>query len=173
MNLAWCMIGLALASGDDPKSATSPPATASFKIEIKISGPALQPQISSTVAKQATTRDPALRPAAAFPADPPAGMPAAAKPAAVDDPTAVELWPMLLPHAIRIGLDNSEIVRVIAFGAQGIPIGGFDPPPDDSSARGKNAGDRAAGTPTGAQLARRRARNPASPRAGSSRGMRS
>ena len=36
---------------------------------------------------------------------------------------------MTLQQAIRIGLDNSEIVRVIAFGAQGIPIGGFEPTP--------------------------------------------
>ncbi len=33
------------------------------------------------------------------------------------------------PGAIRIALDNSEVVRVISFGAQGIPIGGFYPTP--------------------------------------------
>ena len=36
---------------------------------------------------------------------------------------------MTLEQAIRIGLDNSESVRVIRFGAQGIPIGGFTPTP--------------------------------------------
>ena len=34
-----------------------------------------------------------------------------------------------MQEAIRIGLDNSEVVRVIPFGAQGIPIGGFEPTP--------------------------------------------
>ena len=36
---------------------------------------------------------------------------------------------MTLQTAILIGLDNSEIVRVISFGAQGIPIGGIEPMP--------------------------------------------
>ncbi len=30
---------------------------------------------------------------------------------------------MTLPEAIRIALDNSEIVRVIAFGGSGLPVG--------------------------------------------------
>ncbi len=40
-----------------------------------------------------------------------------------------ESWPLTLPSAIRIALDNSEVVRVISYGAQGIPIGGFYPTP--------------------------------------------
>ena len=32
-----------------------------------------------------------------------------------------------MQEAIKIGLDNSEVVRVISIGAQGIPIGGFEP----------------------------------------------
>jgi hypothetical protein len=43
---------------------------------------------------------------------------------------------MTLQQAMRIGLDNSEIVRVIAFGAQGIPIGGFEPTPLSTGASG-------------------------------------
>ena len=38
-----------------------------------------------------------------------------------------EAWPMSLRDAIRIGLDNSEIVRVISSGAAVKPIGGFEP----------------------------------------------
>jgi len=34
---------------------------------------------------------------------------------------------MTLQEAIRIGLDNAEVVRVINLGAQGIPIEGFEP----------------------------------------------
>ena len=36
-----------------------------------------------------------------------------------------ESWPMSLREAIRIGLDNSEIIRVISFGAKGSPVGGI------------------------------------------------
>ncbi len=56
-------------------------------------------------------------------------LPKVAKPRTTNDPEAAEMWPMSLQEAIRIGLDNSEVVRVIAFGAQGIPIGGFEPTP--------------------------------------------
>ena len=58
----------------------------------------------------------------------------APKPA--NDSEARELWPMLLSQAIRISLDNCEIVRVIAFGAEGIPIGGFEPNPLEKEAPG-------------------------------------
>jgi len=67
-------------------------------------------------------------------------MPKVHKPRTTNDPEAEEVWPMTLQEAIRIGLDNSEIVRVIAFGAQGIPVGGFEP-----SALNTGAGAGAAG----------------------------
>ena len=53
---------------------------------------------------------------------------------------------MTLQEAIRIGLDNSEIVRVIAFGAQGIPIGGFEPTPLNTGASAGVASSLGAGT---------------------------
>ena len=56
-------------------------------------------------------------------------LPKVHKPRTTNDPEAEEVWPMTLQEAIRIGLDNSEVVRVIPFGAQGIPIGGFEPSP--------------------------------------------
>ncbi len=59
----------------------------------------------------------------------PVPLPRLSKPRTTNDPEAAEVWPMTLQQAIRIGLDNSEVVRVIAFGAQGIPIGGFEPTP--------------------------------------------
>ena len=61
-------------------------------------------------------------------------MPKVHKPRTTNDPEAEEIWPMTLQEAIRIGLDNSEIVRVIPFGAQGIPIGGFEPSPLNTGA---------------------------------------
>ncbi len=42
-------------------------------------------------------------------------MPKVHKPRTTNDPEAEEVWPMTLQEAIRIGLDNSEIVRVIPF----------------------------------------------------------
>ena len=59
----------------------------------------------------------------------PAPLPRIAKPRTTNDPEALEIWQMPLPEAIRIGLDNSEVVRVISLGAQGIPVGGFEPTP--------------------------------------------
>ena len=53
---------------------------------------------------------------------------------------------MTLQQAIQIGLDNSEVVRVIAFGAQGIPIGGFEPTPLNSGASAGVASSLGAGT---------------------------
>ncbi len=67
------------------------------------------------------------------------------KPALRGEQEAQETWPMTLQEAIRIGLDNSEIVRVIAFGAEGIPIGGFYPLPvnGDATQPGMRAGPAA------------------------------
>jgi outer membrane protein TolC len=59
----------------------------------------------------------------------PMPLPRIAKPRTTNDPEAREIWQMPLPEAIRIGLDNSEVVRVISLGAQGIPVGGFEPTP--------------------------------------------
>jgi hypothetical protein len=43
--------------------------------------------------------------------------------------TPQEVWHMTLPEAIRIGLDNSEVVRVISKGVPKAPVGGFEPTP--------------------------------------------
>ena len=66
----------------------------------------------------------------------PLQLPKVAKPRTTNDPEAEEIWPLTLQEAIRIGLDNSEVVRVIPFGAQGIPIGGFEPSPLNTGAGG-------------------------------------
>jgi outer membrane protein TolC len=76
----------------------------------------------------------------------PMQLPKLAKPRTTNDPEAQEVWPMTLQQAIRIGLDNSEIVRVIAFGAQGIPIGGFEPTPLNTGASAGVASSLGAGT---------------------------
>jgi outer membrane protein TolC len=73
-------------------------------------------------------------------------LPRVAKPRTTNDPEAAEVWPMTLQSAIQIGLDNSEIVRVIAFGAQGIPIGGFEPTPLNTGASAGVASSLGAGT---------------------------
>ena len=73
-------------------------------------------------------------------------LPKVAKPRTTNDPEAQEVWPMTLQQAIRIGLDNSEVVRVIAFGAQGIPIGGFEPTPLNTGASAGVASSLGSGT---------------------------
>lgn len=59
----------------------------------------------------------------------PMPLPKLAKPRTTNDPEVKEIWQLTLQDAIKVGLDNSEVVRVIALGAQGIPIGGFEPTP--------------------------------------------
>ncbi len=76
----------------------------------------------------------------------PTPMPKIAKPRTTNDPEAQEVWPMTLQEAIRIGLSNSEIVRVISFGAQGIPIGGFEPTPLNTGASAGVASSLGSGT---------------------------
>jgi Outer membrane efflux protein len=70
----------------------------------------------------------------------PSTMPKMSKPrtSGIDEP--IEAWEMTLPEAIKIGLDNSEVIRVISQGARGIPLSNFHPnppenlePPADSS----------------------------------------
>ncbi|GAC1473177.1 MAG: TolC family protein [Isosphaeraceae bacterium] len=64
----------------------------------------------------------------------PMAMPKVAKPRTTNDPEAREIWQLSLQDAIRVGLDNSEVVRVISLGAQGIPVGGFEPTPLNTGA---------------------------------------
>ncbi len=47
-------------------------------------------------------------------------LPKVTKPRTINDAETAEPWPMTIEEAHRIALDNSEFVRVIAFGAQGI-----------------------------------------------------
>ena len=76
----------------------------------------------------------------------PMQLPKVAKPRTTNDPEAREIWPLTLQDAIRIGLDNSEVVRVISLGAQGIPVGGFEPTPLNNGAGGGVASSLGAGS---------------------------
>lgn len=63
-------------------------------------------------------------------------LPAVDPPRTPGNPEAKEVWPLTLQEAIRIALENSEVVRVISLGAQGIPVGGFEPTPIATAAGG-------------------------------------
>src|SRR5262249_19517328 len=52
---------------------------------------------------------------------------AAPRPRTLSDPEAQEAWPMKLDEAIRIALDNCEVIRVISFGSQCLPVGCIEP----------------------------------------------
>src|SRR4051794_6324058 len=67
--------------------------------------------------------------AATFLSQLPSQLPQIDRPRTPDNPDAQEIWKMTLGEAIQIGLDNSEVVRVISLGAQGIPLSGFEPTP--------------------------------------------
>jgi outer membrane protein TolC len=90
---------------------------------------------ATIVAKLTESRDSATKPATITPDAPssvpcansagatfPMKLPKGAKPGS-GDPEPVEAWPMTLHDALHVALDNSELVRVIAF--EGMPIGGF------------------------------------------------
>lgn len=66
----------------------------------------------------------------------PMQLPKIADPRTSTNPEAEEIWELTLPEAIRIGLDNSEVVRVIALGAGLSPqVGqGFEPSPLNTGA---------------------------------------
>jgi outer membrane protein TolC len=64
----------------------------------------------------------------------PMPFPKIAKPRTTEDPEAQMIYQLTLENAIKIGLDNSEVVRVISLGAQGIPVGGFEPTPLNNGA---------------------------------------
>jgi outer membrane protein TolC len=81
-----------------------------------------------------------------FTASSPSAMPKVPKPRTTENPEAEEIWHMTLPEAIRIGLDNSEVIRVISLGAQGIPLGGFEPTPLNTGAGAGVASSLGAGT---------------------------
>ena len=100
MNLAWCMIALALTGTDDPTSTKTAPGSA-----LSIGAPAAHSTLSNIC--QSTCGD--------------ATVPLAKQ----IEPAAKEIWPMTLRQAITMALDNSDFVRVIVFGKQSIPIGSF------------------------------------------------
>ncbi|MFM7592259.1 MAG: TolC family protein, partial [Isosphaeraceae bacterium] len=72
-------------------------------------------------------------------------LPDLAPPRTTDEPEAEEIWELTVQEAIQIGLENSEVIRVISLGAQGIPIGGFEPSPLNTGAGGGAASALGAG----------------------------
>jgi hypothetical protein len=116
MNLTSSLLVLALLGMDDPTTKPAPAPKASAEMTCKADGktlPKTTPPDRILQGVQELKQVDLLTRGAA--------------PRMTSGPEAAEAWPMTLKSAIRIGLDNSEVVRVIAFGAQGIPIGGFEP----------------------------------------------
>ena len=159
MNLAWCVIALTLAATDDPQPRSPQPPNPPFTVQFTITGPAPQAQACQEVAAAAAAAPPTAAnpdgPAHGCPGSPkpellsgtmPVQLPKVIQPRTTNDSEAKEEWLMTLDQAIRIGLDNSEIVRVISFGAQGIPIGGFEPTPLKTGASAGVASSPGAGT---------------------------
>lgn len=72
-----------------------------------------------------------VRPAGLTDLDPGQGpdmpLPKLTAPRTTSDPERPEIWYLELPEAIRIALDNSEVIRVIPLGAQGVQVAGFEP----------------------------------------------
>ena len=76
----------------------------------------------------------------------PMSIPRMAAPRTTDNPETPEIWGLTLQDAIKYGLDNSEVIRVISLGAQGIPVGGFEPTPLNTGAGAGVSSSLGAGT---------------------------
>jgi outer membrane protein TolC len=139
MNLAYCVIALALAGADDPSLTKTPPRNAplGIKIEVEPGKPAGESTPAPVIAHDsAAAVAGSLSCAAAMSAAAPTAPSeichstcgaAPAPLAKATEPEPQEVWPLTLHDAIRISLDNSESIRVIPFGKQIIPIAGFLP----------------------------------------------
>ncbi len=89
-----------------------------------------------------------LKKQSTFDGSAPVAKPKMARPRTTDNPESDEIWPLTLQEALKIGLDNSEVVRVISLGAQGIPVGGFEPTPLNTGAGAGIASSLGSGTLT-------------------------
>ncbi len=90
------------------------------------------PRAERDLVEAALPIDPSVRPTshtAPSTGRDPFPIPPVQPPRTVSFPDADEIWELTLEDAIRIGLENGEVVRVIALGAQGIPVAGFEPSP--------------------------------------------
>jgi outer membrane protein TolC len=126
MNLSTSLLALALLGMDDPHSKPDSPPKGS--VEAKAHAEADHEPVAADRIRKSAQDLKQIEQAVIFGSPPPKSL---MKPRTTNDAEAQEVWPMTLQQAIRIGLDNSEIVRVVAFGSQGIPIGGFPPTPSN------------------------------------------
>jgi Outer membrane efflux protein len=115
MNRIIALLALALLGMDDPQR----------KPDASPKGPTNAADCICERVKDLKQVDPAGGPGIQLPQT----LPGLIKPRTPSSPPAQEAWPLTLRDAIRIAMDNSEITRVIAFGAQGAPIGCFDMSP--------------------------------------------
>ncbi len=130
MNLASTLLALALLGMDDSTSKPAAEAQRSAEIKSKADAPTARstapadriPQRVREL-KQGELGDLLSSGTLQTP------LPKVTKPRMGPASEVTEPWPMTLQTAIKIGLDNSEIVRVIAFGSQGIPFDGIEPTP--------------------------------------------
>jgi Outer membrane efflux protein len=126
MNLTSSFLALAQLGMDDPQPKPDLPSKGSIEIETNGTADAAPEAAPPDRIHQEIQDLKQIDQAGTHTSPPRIKLPRVAKPGS-GDPEPQERWPMTLQTAILIGLDNSEIVRVISFGAQGIPIGGIEP----------------------------------------------
>jgi hypothetical protein len=129
MNLTSGLLALALLGMDDPQSKPDSTPKVSGATETKVDADKTPETVAADRNRQGVNNLKQATQAGGPNVPPRMTLPKVAKPRTPHDPEPQELWPMTLHTAIQIGLDNSEIVRVLAFGAQAIPVGSFTPTP--------------------------------------------
>ena len=129
MNLTSTLLAFALLGLDDPQSTPDLPTKGSVEIEVKVDAEAAPNTVSPYRIRQRIRELKQVEQAGILTSPLPKNLTRVAKPRTTNEPEAGDIWPMTLHQAMRIALDSCEIVRVIAFGAEGIPVGGFEPTP--------------------------------------------
>jgi hypothetical protein len=127
MNLTSTLLVFALLGLNDPQSTPDLSTKGSVAIEIKVDAEAAPKTVSPYGIRQRIRELKQIEQANIGTSPLPEQLTKVAKPRITNDPEAGETWPMTLRQAMRIALENGELVRVISFSAEGIPIGGFEP----------------------------------------------
>ena len=127
MNLSWSLLALALIGPDDQQPCKPKLPSFPFGVEIGRDCPsaagigACCP--AATKAAEKAVSYPEYMPALVGSGTLPMNLPKVARPRTAQDAEDQEKWPMTLGDAIRIALDNCEVIRVLSFGREGLPVG--------------------------------------------------
>jgi hypothetical protein len=128
MNLPASLIALALLGWDDPRSQPASNPAEPVAIETRDKTPKAGATDWPDLIRQRTEELKQFEQTGVLGGSLAKTPKSVAKPGTNQGPEVAENWPMTVHEAIRIGLDNGDIVRVVAVGAPGVPVLSGTPP---------------------------------------------